>query len=99
MAKIINITDKLTTDKPKIIVGGKEYTVNNGMSTVLKFEELAEEKTTESMIKAVEIAIGEPAAKELDVKNMGIDNFKVLITAIMAASQGLEYEEAASRFQ
>ncbi|PYG90137.1 hypothetical protein LY28_00017 [Ruminiclostridium sufflavum DSM 19573] len=99
MSKVINITDKLISEKPVIQIGDRNYPVNDGMSTVLKFEELAVSGTSENMVEAILIALGEQAAKELDVANMPIANFKVLSIAIMAAVQGVEYEEAAARFQ
>ena len=99
MSKIINITDKLRTDKPVIQIGDKEYSVNDGLDTVMKFEELASAGSTENMIKAIEVALGEKAAKELKPQGMSVSNFQVLVIAIMAAVQGVAYEEAASRFR
>lgn len=99
MAKIINITDKLSNEKPSLQIGDKVYTVNDGMATVLKFEELASDSTVDNMVKAIEIALGEKAAKELDVRALSMVNFKVLVIAIMAAVQGIDYEDAAARFQ
>lgn len=99
MSKVINITDKLSDEKPQIQIGTKKYTVNDGIATVLKFEELAAVGTTDSMVEAITTALGEKAAKELNIKNMPIANFKVLSIAIMAAVQGIEYEEAAARFR
>ena len=40
MAKIINISDKLSFEKPSIQVGEKKYTVNDSLETVMKFEEV-----------------------------------------------------------
>lgn len=99
MAKIINITDKLDSNKPQITLGEKTYTVNNSMNTVLKFEESAVDATKDSMYKAIEIALGEQAAKELDINEMSMGNFKVLATAVFACMLDVEYDEAAARFQ
>lgn len=99
MSKVINITDKLSNEKPQIQVGEKKYTVNDGIATVLKFEELATAGTTATMVEAISTALGQKAAKELNVENMSIANFKVLSIAVMSAVQGIDYEEAAARFQ
>ncbi|MHB8061254.1 MAG: hypothetical protein ACYDG2_01265 [Ruminiclostridium sp.] len=99
MSKIINITDKLSNENPSIQIGERIYTVNDGMATVLKFEELASAGTTSAMVEAIATALGAKSAKELGVENMSIVNFKVLSIAIMAAVQGVEYDEAAARFQ
>lgn len=99
MSKVINVTDKLSTEKPQIQIGDKKYTVKDEIATVLKFEELAAAGTTGAMIEAISAVLGAKAAKELNIESMSISNFKVLSTAIVAAFQGLEYEEAAARFQ
>lgn len=98
MAKVINITDKLSTEKPTIVIKGKEYPVNDGMGTVLKFEELVVTSSIDSMITALELSLGEKAVEEIGTKEMSLANFKVLMTAILACMQGIEYEEAEARF-
>lgn len=99
MAKVINITDKLSLDKPKIVLGEKTYEVNDSMETVLKFQELAQNSTTDNMEAAIKLSLGDKAAKELNIKKMSIQNFRVLTIAILAAMQNIEYEEAEARFQ
>ncbi len=99
MAKIINISDKLTNENPQIQIGDKLYEVKTGMSSVMKFEELASDNTVGSISKAAAIALGEEAAKELNIADMPSQNIKVLFTAILAAMQDITYEEAAARFQ
>ena len=98
MAKIINISDKLSKDKPKIMVGESVYVVDDSMDVVLQFEELATTATSESMLKAIEISMGKEAVEELDIKHMSISNFRVITTAILAAMQDLTYEDAEARF-
>lgn len=98
MGQIINITEKLSSSKPKIVIGEKEYEVNHDIETVLKFEELAVVATGENMVKAIEISMGKEAAKELNVKKMSVPNFKVLTVALLAAMQGISYDEAEKRF-
>ncbi|MGH0053667.1 MAG: hypothetical protein ACQ5SW_09790 [Sphaerochaetaceae bacterium] len=97
MAKVINITDKISVEKPVIQIGEDMYEVNDTMGVVLKFQELVSDENNVKI--ALELALGEEAAKKLDFESMRVSNYKVLITAIMAAMQGLTYEEAASRFQ
>lgn len=98
MSKVINITDKLNSEKPKIVIGEKEYPVNDDFESVLKFEELSAESTGQGLEKAMEIALGAKAAKEINIKKMSVANIKVLSIAVMAAVQGLSYEEAEARF-
>jgi hypothetical protein len=99
MSKVINITDKLSKEKPSIQIGNKIYTVDDTITNVLKFEELANTGTSAAMVEAIALALGSKAAKELNVEKMSIQSFKVLATAVIAAMQDMEYEEAAARFQ
>lgn len=99
MAKIINITDRFNNEKPKIKIGEKEFEVNDSMETVLKFEELANDGSIESLNEAMKITLGEDAIKYLNMNELSISNFKVLTIAVLAAIQGLEYEEAEARFR
>jgi hypothetical protein len=98
MSKVINITDKLSKDKPTLVVGDKEYEVNDSMEVVLKFEELASELTIENMEKAITLALGKDAVKDMKILKMSLQNFKVYMIAILAAMQDISYEEAEARF-
>lgn len=99
MSKVINITEKLSNEKPVIVIGEKSYEVNDGLETVLKFEELVSESTAENMVKAIEISLGEHAVEELRIMKMNSSNYKVLATAILASMQGVSYEEIEGRFR
>lgn len=98
MSKVINITDKLSSEKPSITIGDKSYEINDSMETVFKFEELAS-TGNKGALDAIKMALGEKAYKELKVEKMSVANFKVLMIALLAAMQGLTYEEAEARFQ
>lgn len=98
MGKTINISDKLNSSKPVIIIGEKSYEINDTMETVFKFEELAG-KGNKGIMDALKMALGDKSYKELKIEQWSIDNFKVLTTALLASMQGLTYEEAEARFQ
>ena len=91
---IINITDKLAMDKPVIQIGDKKYTVNNGMATVLKFEELMAQGGTKSILDAINLAV----VGGFDANDMSLAQVKVIMIAISAAMQGVDYEVAEARF-
>lgn len=99
MAKIINISDKLSLSKPTIAVGEREYTVNDSLETVMKFEEVHGDGDIESMLEAMKIALGEEAFNEINFHHMSFRNIQVWFTAVMAAMQDMTYEEVESRFQ
>lgn len=98
MSKIINISDKFSKEKPCIQIGDKEYPVNDSMSTVMKFEELAGSNSSEKMFEAIEVALGKEASEALNVREISVANFKIVTIAILAAMQGLTYDEAEARF-
>lgn len=99
MAKVINITDKFNTEKPKIVIGEDEYEVDDGVETVLKFQELSEDMSIPNLIKAFNMALGEDKTEKLNLKSLSIKNFRVLTIAVMAAMQSIDYEEAEARFR
>lgn len=98
MAKIINISDKLSFEKPCIQVGEKTYTVNDSLETVMKFEEVYGDGDTQGMLECLKVALGEATSEELNFAKMSFKNIQVWFLAINAAMQDLTYEETESRF-
>jgi hypothetical protein len=98
MGKSINITDKLSAERPTIQIGEKVYPIDNSMNVVFKFQELAS-GGAQKAVEAIGLALGDEASKEIDVMSMSMNNFKVIMTAILAAMQDLTYEEAEARFR
>lgn len=99
MSKIINISDKLSNDKPMITIGEKEYVVNDSIETVLKFEESYGQGSLQCMLDCLRVALGKEAYDTLSFKKMSFDNVRVWFLAIVAAMQGMTYEEAEERFR
>lgn len=100
MAKIINISDKLSSEKPCIQVGDKTYTVNDSLEAVLKFEEAYEDSgDMQSMLECMKIALGDEAYEAMEVEKMSFKNIQVWFMAIMAAMQDEDYEAIESRFR
>lgn len=99
MAKIINISDKLSMDKPVIQVGDKTYAVNDSLETVMKFEESYGDGDTQSMLECMKVALGDKAYKEMNFEKMSFRNIQVWFFAVMAAMQDVTYEEVESRFR
>ena len=98
MAKIINISDKLSFGKPCIQVGDKTYTVNDSLETVMKFEEVLGDGDTASMVECLKVALGDEACEELNFNKMSFHNLQVWFLAINAAMQDMTYEETENRF-
>lgn len=98
MAKIINISDKLSMEKPVIQVGEKTYSINDSLETVMKFEESYGDGDTQSMLEGMKVALGAEAYEEIGFEKMSFKNIQVWFLAIMAAMQDMEYEEVEARF-
>ncbi|QZN77376.1 hypothetical protein [Paenibacillus sp. DR312] len=98
MSKVINITDKFSTELPSIQIGEKLYPVNNGISAMMAFEE-ASTGGIAGILKALEGAFGKKAYKEMVVEDMSMGNIMVLASAVLAAMMNITYEEANARFQ
>lgn len=99
MAKIINISDKLSFGKPKIQVGEKSYEVNDSLETVMKFEEQYGDGDIQGMLECMKVALGKDVYEELALEKTSFRNIQVWFFAVMAAMQDVEYEEIESRFQ
>ena len=103
MSKVIDISSKLTNEKPVIKLSeDKIYTVNNSKNAVLISNQMMSQKgknEVEMMDDALKILLGEKAFKEIEKMDMPFSDYKVLFIAVMAAMSGEEYEETAARFQ
>ena len=101
MSKVYDITSKISTEKPVIKIGDKEYTVDNGKNTMLLVsQELSNsDNQIKGMDKAVELLLGEDAFKEIEGMNLSIDATRTLFIALMASVNGEDYEKAEARFQ
>jgi hypothetical protein len=99
MANVIDITNKFSMERPKIVLGDKTYEVDNSVSATFKYEENVRKGTEEGFNTAFEIALGKEAVKELDISKLSVENFKVLSIAVSAAMQNETYEVADKRFQ
>jgi len=101
MGRIIDISSRLDTSKPILKVGDKEYPVNNTLETMVKMEELMTDMGNIAQCeKAIEIALGAKAAKELNVIKRSFNDFKIIIAAIMALIQDTEdIDKILNRFQ
>ena len=99
MSKVINITDKLDNNVNSFQIGEEVFPVDNSLTTVMKFNELAQDLSVESFTSAIEISLGKKAVKSINPSKVKVQNFKVILTGIFAAMMDLDYEEAEARFQ
>lgn len=100
MAKHIDISAKITLEKPTVTFCGKTYEVNNGKNTMLLLQQYAGEEhgDLEMVDHTVALLLGKKAAAEIDKLDLPFDTLKTVYIAIMAAANGEDYEEAEARF-
>lgn len=100
-AKIYNITDKLNSEKPKIVIGEKEYEVDNGLMATAKSLDVmsGDFKVPDSIDSVIEIHLGKKAVNDIREIGLSFADYQVVFYAVVAAAQGVEYDEIAQRFQ
>lgn len=102
MAKHIDISSKITLEKPTVAFCGKSYEVNNGKNTMLLLQQYMEEDghgDVDRLSHTLEMLLGKAAAKELDALDLPLDDLKTVYLAVMAAATGADFEETEARFQ
>lgn len=103
MSKIIDISAKLTNERPKIkIAEGKVYEIDDRKNTILKMYQMFRDgdvNDIEMMDEVIKMLLGEKAAKEIDEMNLSIKNYQTIVIAIMAAIQEITFEEAEKLFR
>lgn len=82
MAKVMDITDKLSFDSnPKLKIGKKEIEVNADAPTVLKIMGLMSEEgdSTEKLVEACELLFPEESRAALDELKLSFHDFVIVI--------------------
>src|SRR5690606_14621594 len=96
MSKVIDISGKLTNERPKIKLSeDKIYEIDDRKNTILKMNQKlqnADIDDIEVIDEMVEMLLGKEAAKEIDGMNLSIASYQAIFIAIMAAITGEEYE-------
>ena len=97
MAQVYDIMSRLTNDKPVIkLAEGKEYKVSNSKNSVIFIKQLSVDPKLddfERMDMIVEAALGKEALEYINTLDLSINNYSVIITAIMAAVSDQSLEE------
>lgn len=103
MAKLYALDGKLLTETPELRVGDKVYPVDNRQKTVKKLMKLVDGTgggaLGEDIDRALELALGEKAFRELDGMDLPFPAYQKLFELVIAAVTGEEPEEIEARFQ
>jgi hypothetical protein len=103
MSKIIDISAKLTNERPKLkLAEDKIYEIDDRKNTIILLNQKIQD-TDVNDINAIDemisVVLGEKAAKEIDEMNLPMAAYQSIMIAIMAAVTGEDYEVAEARFR
>jgi len=103
MSKIIDISAKLTNERPQLkLAEGKVYEIDDRKNTILLLNQKmqgSDLNDLNAIDEMIEVVLGKEAAKEIDEMNLPIVAYQSIMIAIMAAVTGEEYEAAEERFR
>ncbi|SEA06068.1 hypothetical protein SAMN04515656_10345 [Eubacterium aggregans] len=98
--RIYNITDKLMTERPVVIIDNEEFEIDDSLvATSKSLEVMADFKMPDGIFEVLKIHLGEVVADKLKSYGRSLEYYQVVFYAVVAAAQGVEYDEIASRFQ
>lgn len=103
MANMYILDEALLTAKPEIRIDDKIYPVDNRQKTVIQLmnatKNIGKEYNQDAMQKALALALGNDAAKEVDAMNLPFPAYQRLFELVMAAMTGEAPDAVDARFQ
>lgn len=103
MPKVIDISAKLTNERPKLkLAEDKIYEIDDRKNTILKLNQKMKGGSIEDLAfidEIVELTLGKKAAKEIDAMDLSMTAYQNIMLAIMAAVMGESFEVAEARFR
>lgn len=102
MAKMIDISAKLTNEKPVLkLAADKIYEIDDRKNTILKLNQKMQDtdlNNIDALDDMFKIVLGEKAAQEINDMDLSLSAYQTVMIAVMAAISGEEYEVAEARF-
>lgn len=101
MAKVIDITPKLTNEAPVVKLWGKEYTADTRKNTVLELYQMMDKSsgTPDDMCKGIEMILGKDAIKAIDTENLYFADLKTVFYGALAAATDEPLDDIINRFR
>lgn len=103
MGKIIDISAKLTNERPKLkLAEDKIYDIDDRKNTIILLNQKMQNADLNDLNvidEMIEIVLGKDVAKEINDMNLPIVAYQSILIAIMAAVTGEGYETAEARFR
>lgn len=97
-AKTIDITSKLTNDRPILKLGDKEYPVDNRKNTVLTIQSKMDEAESPDLDEVLELALGKEAVKEINASDISFADYQIIFIATLAGALSEDFEVIEARF-
>lgn len=94
--KIIETNITPTSERPKLQVGDKLYSIDNRKSTFTKLMKIQSDKSLEEAVKEVkifELVFGKEATKEIIGLDLSVEDYTNLTFYMMSAITGKNVEE------
>ncbi len=99
-SKVIDLTEKFTTERPIIKIGEKEYPVDNSTENVLALGNIDSSKSeNEYILEYLNKTLGEKAVKEIDILKYPFNVLMELFYAVTSAITEEDIETIKTRFQ
>ncbi|BFH16502.1 hypothetical protein J6TS7_31070 [Paenibacillus dendritiformis] len=99
MAKTIDITSRLTNERPVLKLGeGKEYPIDNRKNTVLAIQAKMDAGDGSNMDEVLEMMLGKEAVKEINESDISFADYQVIFIAALAGAMNQDYEVIEARF-
>lgn len=103
MAKTIDISGRLTNERPKLKLGeGLEFEVDNRKNTVFEVDQIAESSGTEDsnkMKQVMQLLMGEEVVEKIEGLDLSFEAYQYVFIAAMATATGEDIEVVEARFQ
>jgi len=103
MSKIIDISAKLTSERPKLkIAEDMIYEIDDRKNTILMLNQKMKGGTLEDITfidEIIEMTLGKEAAKEINGMDLSMVAYQNIMLAIMAAVMGESLEVVEARFR
>lgn len=101
MAKVIDITSKLTNEAPVVKLWDKEYKADTRKNTVLELYHMMDTSggTPDDICKGIEMILGKDAIKAINEKNLYFADLKTVFYGTLAAATDESLDEIINRFR
>lgn len=99
MAKTIDISGKLTNERPELKLSeDKIYPIDNRKNTVLAIQNKLD-NNPEAIDEVLEMTIGKEAAKEINDSDITFEDYQTIFIAVLSGALGEDFEVVSARFQ